>query len=349
MGDAVPVKRAPSQQVRRKSYGNIPYVANTQQFLIMPRGNILRELYLVLKGQPTITAANNTAAKTKKGDEWSLIQRLDIVINGNVVIRSYTGDELYWINYQLYGRQPNVSTTLADATTPNPTFNSVLILPFWWPQSYKPLDTALNTAQLSDFRINVQWGSHTSINGDATGFTTTPTLNVYGAESYGIGGNFSMVRTVTLRQTSSGANTGFDFLLPLNPLYRSFLINTSNAAGTPDVSTETTLNNLQLISGSTIIADLSESVLRQVQPLRMNVQRDTPLISPVVGFQYPNIRRSSASVNDAWFYFDLVGDGMMSECVDSLGMSELKLRFDVTGNYLVNVIAHQVWPPDRVG
>ena len=87
------------QQVRRRKQGNVQFQANNKESISLSRGMIYREIYLKLRGAPTLTGANNTQAKTLVGDEWGVVKRIDLIANNTDVLRSMTGNQLWWINY----------------------------------------------------------------------------------------------------------------------------------------------------------------------------------------------------------------------------------------------------------
>src|SRR4051794_26755465 len=63
---------------------------------------VYRELALELSVQPTITIANNTAANTLLGDEWAALSNIQLTVNGSDVLRNFSGDDLWWLNWFWY-------------------------------------------------------------------------------------------------------------------------------------------------------------------------------------------------------------------------------------------------------
>lgn len=303
------------QQVRRRQHETITYTANAKESATLSRGMILRHLMLRLQGQPTITAMNNSAANTLKAEEWGILDRIDLIANGSDVIKSFSGEQLWWLNYFLFGTVPPVTATLGDGSTANPSFDVSLLLPFWMPRSVRPFDTALDARQLSDLKLEITWGSHTSINSAATGFTTNPTLEVYALESFNPpnAAAFSTWRLFQIIQTITAANAAQTIKLPVGPLYRGFLINT--IADAADVAT--VINNIKVKSGTTVFVDLPEDVLR----LEYRQMNGVPI--DAVG------RRSSSSSVNGWYMLDLVTDGRLSEAIDTLGFAEFELELNV--------------------
>lgn len=306
------------QQVRmRKQAASLDFSANNRVSEPLARGFLYRELYLRLTGQLTVSIANNTAAKTLRGDEWALIRKVELIANGTDVIKSIDGNALWWLNFFKYGAAPKTTALLADGATANPAFDSVLILPIWMPRSVKPLDTALDSSKLSSLEIVITFGDHTSINASATGFTTTPRVDVSSLESFNPGGNLttSSWRNFTIEKEITASNSRFQVQLPVGKMFRSFMINTTDAG----VDQGDIMTNLKLISGTTVFADLScgDDVLHQVSRLRTGTLQSVS-------------RRGTPNDNAGWYHLDLVTDGFLTEAIDTLGFSEFLLEADVT-------------------
>lgn len=310
-----------SQQVRKRSQKIIEFSASNKVSESLSRGMIYRELYLRLAGQLTLALINNTEAKTKRGDEWAVVSRIDVIANNTDVLRSFSGNTLWWLNYFMYGASPRITAALGNGTD-NPAFDSVLILPFWMPQSIRPIDTALDARNLSDLKVEVTWGTHTDINGDATGFTVSPTLTIDSAECFGVEGSFSQSRIFTMEKEITATNPQFQVTLPVGPMYRGFLMNFTDAS----VDDNAVLNNFKLKSGTTVFADQSDMVLQQAQMIRTGAVR--PWDAGAEG--YDNLRRGTANDITGWYYYDHVMDGFLSEAIDTLGFSEFEIELDVT-------------------
>ena len=308
------------QQVRTRKHTTVRYSTNNKEVEDLSRGMIIRELYLKLAGAATITAGNNTQANTQRGDEWGVVKRIDIIANGTDNIRSISGTALRWLNMFQYGAYPRVSTALGDGATANPAFASVLILPFWMPRAVRPIDTALDTRELSDLTIEITWGTFTDVNSAASAWTTEPSLTVYALESFGIKGPFSQSRIFAIEETITATNSQFKTRLPVGPMYRGFLINTTDAG----VDEGDILNNLKLISGTTVFQDLPSFVIKDVFKIRNELNRSFS------GAAYDDLGIGDDNSFEGWYFLDLVTDGFMSEAIDSLGFSELELEADVT-------------------
>jgi hypothetical protein len=320
-----------AQQVRARKQVTVQYSTNNKQTESLSRGFVYRELYLRLQGAPTLTNANNTLANTRRGDEWQVVKRIEIVANGVDLIRTIDGNSLWWMNLLWYGMMPHVTFTLGDGATANPAFDSILILPFWLPQSVHPIDTALNSGELSSLEIAVTWGTFTDVNSAATAWTTNPTLEVYSLESFGMTGPFSQFRQWVIQRDINASNPRLQIDLPVGNMFRGFLINfTNGTTGNPALDTDTgttILNNFKLISGTTVFADLQRTALFDGGYLRKSVSR---VFTGAAGGTYTADRRGTPNDRSGWFLYDHVTDGFVSEAIDTLGFSEFKVELDVT-------------------
>lgn len=329
------------QQVRRRFQKSVQFVANNKVNEDLSRGMIYRELALRLTGAATTTGVNNTGANTLKGDEWGVVKRIDVIANNTDVIKSISGVELWWLNFFWYGARPQVTAAIGDGATANPPFESVLILPFWMPQSVRPIDTALDSRELSDLKIEVTWGTFTDINSAATAFTTAPQLHVSSVESFGVAGPFAQWRTYEIQQQITATNPRLQIQLPVGPIYRGFYVNFTDA----NVDSGAILNNFKVVSGTTVFADVREEDLRQVQAIRTNLQRD---FGPTgaTGAYLPFLR-GNANNYMGHYYYDHCMDGFLSEGIDTLGFSEFTLELDVAvggGTTRVFVLPQQIIP-----
>lgn len=311
--------------VRKRKQTTVDFSTNNKTAESLSRGMVYRELYLNLTATPTVTIANNTAAKAGRGDEWSVIKRIDVIANNTDVIKSISGTALWWLNYFLYGRIPNTSSALGDGATANPVCDSALILPFWMPRSVKPMDTALDARTLSDLKIEVTWGTFTDVSDDASAWTTEPSLDIYSLEVFGVSGPFSQWRMYPIENTVTASNPNFQIQLPVGPMYRGFLINTVSDG----IDVGTILGNVKVKAGTTIFHDLPERIVELSQVLR-------------TGLESGVARESSDASLDGWYYVDLVTDGYNTEAIDTLGFSEFELELDVTKVGTTDTV--HVWP-----
>lgn len=320
------------QQVRARTQQQVKFSANSKVSQDLSRGMIYRQLHLNLTAQPTVSAANNSAANTGRGDLWSLIKRIDIIANGTETIKSISGPTLRMLQYFWYGRLPENSgvATLGDGSTANPSLSQTIILPFWMPNSLRPMDTALASANLSSLTINVTWGNYSDLSFAATGWTTEPVLNVESIESFGIKGPFSQWRLWEIEKTITASSQNLQIDLPVGSLFNGFLFNATDA----DADSDAIINAIKLKSGSTVFADQKFGVMRDAMNLMANRVESAGAVSTLYK-------------KTAWGNYNHTLDGYLSESIDTLGFSELQLEMDVTvggGTTNLYVVPSQIIP-----
>lgn len=334
------------------------------------KGNIAREMLLRLAGTLTYAAAaQNIASTLARGDEWALIDRLDIVVNASTVIRQFYGWQLKAFNHVVYASWPTVSPFLGDGATAAPAFDSTIAIPFWLPFPFAqfPMDTALDTSQLQDFRIEITFAAAAAINSANPPTAVAATLEIATYESAGVALKNTDLRIYNIFEAVSAANAALPVQLPVNKMYRGFLINFA-AAGLPtsaDIApynratgaanaaynTATGITNVALKSGPYTYRDIPAQML-----LDWTRQRDgiTKEINPnaaqtgvpsLVNPPFVNPSRSTAFREDGWIWLDLCQDGYNSEAVDALGLTELYLEFNVAAAGQITVMPFELTPP----
>jgi|LGVE01.1.fsa_nt_gb hypothetical protein len=343
------------QQVRRRKQVDINYQANSKVSERLSRGMVYRELYLYLTCQPDLLLTENVQALIEQGDEWGVVKRIDIIANNTQVIRSISGNQLWWLNHFMYGVQPPLSVALGNGVA-DPAVCTSLVLPFWMPRSIRPLDTALDARELSDLKIEVTWGDSTDIAASAApGFLQEPVLEVHSLECFNINRTFSQWRSYDIVHTVTAANASFQVILPVGPMYRGFMINTTHQAAGVKNPTDTPLclDNFKIKSGTTVYADIPDYILQQVDGwTRASINRpyDADVPGAVDPGYYDTLRRGDVCNNvNGWYFYDHVTDGYLSEAIDTLGFSEFELELEVavaglTGPVEIHIMPQQIIP-----
>lgn len=317
----------PGQQTRTRQQTVINYQANSQvQSQQLGLGMLYRELYLTLSGTIDTTGADIAPGNIMPGDEWGVIQRIDVLVNGTDNIISVTGEELNMWNTFMLGR-PRDMMVLANGSSQQ--FHSVQVLPFWDKTSYTPIDSLLNSARLSDLRINVTWGNPANVVDAGTGsasFSVAPTLMVSSRECFGITGDFSVWRRLRLQDNNVVQNDEYTVPLPLGNVYRGFIINTKSANGFDLASC---IDRVQLVSGTNVYFDLDYLTMQKAFRQNFRAAMANPeQFSALPSSNYlPVIGLSDGTDLGGWGYLDLVDDGYLTEAIDTIALSELKLKF----------------------
>lgn len=323
----------------------------TKSIVQLSKGQIYRELPLRLSGSVTFAAgASNAAATMSRGDEWGLIDRIDVVVNGNDVIRSFTGTQLRMLNRLWYGSVPRMGITLGDGATAAPTFDSTLIIPFWQPLSIKPMDTALDSSLYGDFRLEITWAAGGTFQSAAALTAINVTLDVCSYESFGVTGEFSTMKLYQSISTISAANNAFQVPMSVGPVYRGWFINAASAATSNTADLPNAISNIRIVSGGTVFRDIPFAVLRDWQRQRLGWGREivqNAAASDVVSNAVSTFMRMSKNtqlVEDAWGFLDLCQDGYLGEGIDTIGFSELNLEFNLSAGCSLTVIPVQIYP-----
>jgi hypothetical protein len=345
------------QDVRRRFQKTIEYQTNGQVTKDLGRGMVYRNIVLRLQAQPTLTAANNLTDGVQRGDTWGVVKLIEIMANNNQVIRSLSGNQLWWLNYFMFGTVPPVNPLLGNydgaAGTANPASDVCLVLPFWMFRSVRPLDTALDSRKLSDLKIRVTWGTFTDIHDDASAWTANPTLEVHSLESANVKGPFSLQTVYSMSKTITADESKFQVFLPTGDVYRAFLINTTDAG----VDEGDIMKNLKIKSGTTVFYDAPGKVIQQADgwmypgiahPIGnlQNTAGAGPLEGTTLGI-YNKLQRSDSSNQAGWYFVDLVTDGYLSDAIDTLGFSEFYLELDVkvgAGTTKIDILPIQITP-----
>ena len=325
------------QQVRWRRQKNLSYSENNTVTEELGRGMIYRELYLRLRCTLEAAAGNAvTQANTERGDHWGIVRDIKIVANGSQVLRRFSGNELRWINKLIYGYNPRNPLAPGIAAEGTLAIDDTLIIPFWSPTSIRPIDTALDARLLSSLEIEVTWGDAADVSSATSfSFSVDPTLQVCSLESFGISADFATDRIFKIQSNGVAANDNFEVDIPVNDVYRAFLINASAS----DVD-QSYLDNIKLKSGTTVFADLPAQVLKDSTLLRQGIQ----IGYDDAGTANDQVFVSADSDIEGWYLLNLITDGRLSEGVDARGLAELKLELNVNTQADIVVLPYSFTP-----
>lgn len=309
----------------------------------LSKQNLYREIALELVCQPTLTLANNTVANTKLGDEWAVVERIRLVANSSDIIFELTGNDLWWLNYFLYGTPPKINVTLGDGATANPTLRSTLILPIWALRAMRPMDSAYDASDTTDFRIEISFGTYTDINATATGWTTAPTVSVVSHEVQPSPGFTPPLvpRIVKRVDDITAANSAFRIPLDVGPFYRGFIFNVTNAAGTADDS-GSSITNFRIVSGSTAHRDMPANLLREVGILRGDNPNGIEIDSTGIA-RRTALRISGSNDPRGWYFLNLCPDGFLTEAIASPTFNDAYIELNASAACRVNTISLQLF------
>lgn len=330
---------------QRTLYGEeatVSYNANGTETEKLNRQDLIRYLEVRLNGQLTISSTDNTSGNTARGDEWSLINSIDIVANGKQVLKSYDPNLLWWQNYYLFGAVPKISPELGDGTA-NPNYDCTLIIPFWKPDAVRPFEYTLDPRQFSNLQIRIDWTDETAVNSNASGHETDPSLRVSAQRAeYKEGSsefNYSLFKEYTVEGTITSDNPNLVEELPVNGMLSGLLMEFTDG----DADDGTVLNNFTVESGGTTYATYKDPELGDARRLLEGLPRSHD------GTAYDDLRMGDDNDVDGVYHWTPNDDGMSTELIDAPAeeLTQLDLNMDVTNGSNTTkyrVLVQQVFP-----
>lgn len=326
----------------------LTYAANAKQTEKLDRGYVIREIALTLTAEITTDGTDAiTAATIQAAGLWGLVQNLRLKLNSNTNIRDISGDQLKLLNYFYYnlGDFEDEQTLVMPISTTR-TISSTLILPLWMVDSAQPIDTQLDATLLSALELQVDWGDITNVLSGAPAASATlsadPYIQVGTLNTYGVKGPFNTQLVTAEEFVVSGANSRYQVELATGNLYRSFMIGAKTDAG---ADAPGFIDNIRVFSGGTDYFNLPTDMWQAWSRRReRNVQQMNDGSGKFV---------SSQRDMDAWYYVDMVTDGYLSECINAIGLSTLKIELDInTAIESLQIIKQEMVPlaaPVRAG
>lgn len=326
------------EQVRWRRHTTVPFTEDGVRQENLSRGFLVRDFSLRLRYDLTAGITAITPAEVRPGDEFALIRRIRIIANGSDVLRTITGEQLKWYNLFTYKAVPNRGLAGGVGASSTVNIDSTLIIPFWSVDTVSPVDTVLDTRTLSQLEIEIEWGNVT----DVTDVGNSPSianvsLEVHAYESFGLSGPFAQTRIPSMQEAAVAVQTEFEVDLNVSVMYRGFLINTKDANGDDLLNS---LNNIKLKSGGTNFLD---APARMWQQRSLAVDQISTVYDPVAD-AISRFMVSTASNIGAWYWVDLI-ERFKTEALDTVGLSELKLEFDVAAAIqTMNILPLQIIP-----
>jgi hypothetical protein len=334
-----------AQDVRTYVQKIVQYLSGQKVPVDLQRGLTNRYYKLRLTGQPAIALGDNTLANTARGAEWAYVANIELLVNGSNVIRSFSGNQLWWLNYFMYGTPPPITPAIGDGATANPAFDVTLLLPSWMFNCVRPMDSALDTSKLSDLKLRVQWGAYTAMNASATAWTVEPQIEISAVESSNVSGPFGLQTIYQVSKTITATDPKLQVYFPTGEWYRGFLINTTDAG----VDQGDILNHLRFKSGAAVFFDQPGiSIQQDIGWLQRGIHR--PIPAQTAAGVYDTLQRSASSSVAGWYFVDFVTDGRLSECIDTTLFSEFYLEADVTvgaGTTIMDILPIRFRPAIR--
>ncbi len=166
----------------RRSQDILNYAQNAQGFINLHEGRVYREIHCRLSGTLNIGTAAATAVL--EDAPFSLIKNLEIMVNGNVPVKTLSGKALKELNIRR-GRVVPYNVAPGTATGDRP-FEAYFSIPLWMPEAGAAQDATLLDATreggVTSFTLNVDWGDASDLVTPAgttvLSWTVEPTIEV---------------------------------------------------------------------------------------------------------------------------------------------------------------------------
>ncbi len=297
-------------------------------------GNKIRFLALRLMytlTQPT-TAVAIAPANILPGDEFALLQQLQIYTSDNDYILSATAMELLAVWNRLLRRRKPVLAALKNAGTTSPVIDSTIVIPFWMLTSKNHVETELNTTRLLQGQLScvATWGTVANVCSIA-GMTLGGAMQaeIRSLEAFG-----AFTPLQDLRITKIGLlNVAPGNLRQKTPVpvasnldYFGFIVHEYNTATNPVTDQPGVISRFAFMSGDTgMISDCNLGSLRQ-QLWQTAPQFTTDGNAEANG---ETLMYSSAAAYDAWTYVPYAWDGYKTESFSTAGLTNLVFDYDV--------------------
>lgn len=317
------------KQNRFRFLGEVAFVKNSVKSFDLPRALLYHNLSLRLKGQVDIVTASPTAWAEAP---WSLIRRIEIVVDGKDTIKSLDFEFLKAFNQVMYGTAPSGSAMpVAVATDQN--FNAHAILPFEMPRSIRPIDTLLDSKNLSTFQLIITWGDENSVYSalpaNATLDPALTKLEIGAYESFGIGGRFSVFKQLNLTKDVAAVTPDFQVILPVGNIYRAFFVKGINYGASPanvdpGTPSNAVIQNLKLQSGTEVFFNKKANELQDDNKRLFGIE----------------------SWPAGYHVLEFATDGLLTESLDARGLSSLDLVLDVLNPATTNRV--KVYPMEVI-
>jgi len=317
--------------------------AGGADLITLPLLNLITGIVVNLKAQLTLTGANNTVANTKIGDEWALLQLIEVVANGGDVIFSMTGNELFEYNANVLGIQPAITPTLGDGATANVTIDSSLIIPLWLLRGIKPLETACEAYRYTALQMRYTYGTFTDVNASASGFTSNPTVDTHVDQQEATALFVPPLKRRVARYVYDvqGANPNARFYLESGWYYSGLLISCQANGGGNDLAGN--ISNIKLQCGPTNLRD--QNGVSATRFGQMTQQIETGIFQATTGIATAAKKRISGGSNPlAWTYMNFLRDGRTSQAIGSTASQDLFLEMNIAAACRVVILQEQLSP-----
>lgn len=327
----------------KRDIGVIPYAANQQATLQLPRNYAYRALSLRL--ECNLDWTETTAGVVLDSAPCQLVRNIMVRANGRDVIKNVPMDMTHRFNQFQRGCRPHILSPANTTAATNQDLYAHCVIPFEMWRAVRPIDTLYDSSGLATNELIVDWGVGADIFGGAYGGTVTvneANLYVSSIEAIGVpeGTKFSTHKEYTIESVITAASTRHQITLPVSNVYRAFLIRTVS----DDVCVDTILNNIILRSGTEVFINKNDFHVQMDNRIDYQMENPVSLAAALGGHEYGNLRRCG------YYLVDFVRDGRLTECLNTGRLSSLDFILDVnhpgTTDVITIIPVELITPPE---
>lgn len=313
------------QPVSRDSLATLNLIPGQPQNANLNSIYILRDLFLTLNLNFTLTAATTTAA-VQPGDEWGPLTNIQFTLNNGKIRTSLTGEQLLFLVWSManFVRNVQISATFLGATTYYNSWaafvaspanaasavvnvKSVIPLPLKFFTAVKPLDFVINANLFSTLTVSATFSSLSNfISTGATFNSCSIRVDSHEALARNIASTpvFTFLETTVQTVPLAAGTTNFDLNLPADTTYLRVWLNTKANAGT---DLPNALNKLRIRSAA-------------YEPLDAHPWTELQAYCYNHGINQSVLPFYNESFNlGAWTVYDFVRDGYVTEAYPLVG------------------------------
>lgn len=251
----------------------LSYAANAPKTINLHEGRVYRSLMCRVSG--TLNIGTAAATGVKEDAVQALLKQLEVMVNGNVPIKTLTGKALYELT-SLRNRVLAYVVQPGTAIGDHP-FELFFEVPFWMPEAGIAMDSTLVDATrkggVTAFTLQATWGdAEDMVTPDATtvlSWTVEPTIEVISHDLVrddSAQNNYGIHRERTILMDVKGTNDRMlvDLLSGPNRKVLSALIITRDGG----VRSDGILNNVSIESDSDVRYKMSASMIKRLTDAR---------------------------------------------------------------------------------
>lgn len=300
----------------------IPFDSGNVRSVELPRSFLFRSVFVRLTG--TVNSGGAGAYTNNFESPLPLIKRLELVADGRKVLWTAAGRDLFRIAHFMLGKQFELNPPALTANTNNPfsasfrIHNNAVRMQF-------PADSLFDPREYEKIELRCTWGTVTDIvtGGTAPAVAAATQLSIQVEETTMGVEHIQFNRVIQFdEQAVAATSSNFTFNIPRAGLLAGILLRTD--AGTPPAGSDTVINFVTLRSDNSfnhkdrlVWNDLKSA---NVGDFQLDLGQVTA--APTLG--------ANQQLVTGYGYLDLTEDGLMTSCLNTLGLNVLQLILDVT-------------------